>query len=98
MDDKVNSIPRASEGAGLPSPEKRDFISDRQRSNLPAVMPVNRPKSTSRRWLRIALAVAAVIGGAGGGLYYWQHRQPGLPGGIAFGNGRIETPESGIEP
>jgi HlyD family secretion protein len=97
MDDKVNSALRAAEGAALPSSEKRDLASDQQRNRLPAVMPITRPKSTPRRWLRIALALAAVIGGAGGGLYYWQHRQPVLPVGIAFGNGRIEADEIDID-
>jgi HlyD family secretion protein len=97
MDDKVNSALRAAEGAALPSSEERDLASDQQRNKLPAVMPITRPKSTPRRWLRIALALAVVIGGAGGGLYYWQHRQPVLPVGIAFGNGRIEAEEIDID-
>src|SRR3984885_15701778 len=97
MDDKVNSALRAAEGAALPSSEKRDLASDQQRNKLPAVMPITRPKSTPRRWLRIALALAVVIGGAGGGFYYWQHRQPALPVGIAFGNGRIEAEEIDID-
>src|ERR1700721_4071156 len=97
MDDKVNSALRAAEGGALPSSEKRALASDQQRNKLPAVMPITRPKSPPRRWLRIPLALAVVIGGAGGGFYYWQHRQPALPVGIAFGNGRIEAEEIDID-
>jgi len=97
MDDKVNSIPKISNAAELLSTEKRDLASAQQRNILPVAVPLVAPKSTRRRWVRIALALIVVIGGAGGGLYYWQHRQPVLPAGIAFGNGRIEVDEIDID-
>ena len=38
-----------------------------------------------------------MIGGAGGGAYWWLHLPPQLPPGIAFGNGRIEAEEIDID-
>jgi HlyD family secretion protein len=97
MDDKVDHIATAFEGPKLPSPEKRDLVPVPVRSGLPGEASAPESKSTRRRWLRLALALAVMIGGAGGGLYYWQHRQPVLPAGIAFGNGRIEADEIDID-
>jgi HlyD family secretion protein len=49
-------------------------------------------------WLRIALAVAVLAGGVGGGAYYWWQRlHPALPPGIYFGNGRLEADEINID-
>jgi HlyD family secretion protein len=45
------------------------------------------------RWRPIAIALL-LFAGAAAGAFYWQHmRQPGLPMGIASGNGRIEAEE-----
>ncbi len=77
-------------------------------SNMHALVPV-RPagppvpivaKRVANRawWLRIALAVAVLAGGIGGGAYYWWHRlHPPLPPGIYFGNGRLEADEINID-
>jgi HlyD family secretion protein len=54
-------------------------------------------KRVRPRWLKVALDLAAVIGGAGGGFYWWLHSQSDLPPGIAFGNGRIEALEIDID-
>ena len=55
--------------------------------------PASRPNSRRRIWLGLALLV--VVGGAAGD-YWWQHADPGLPAGIAFGNGRVEADEIDI--
>ncbi|WP_245438042.1 HlyD family efflux transporter periplasmic adaptor subunit [Mesorhizobium sp. WSM4312] len=47
-----------------------------------------------RLWLGLALGLAAAAAAAGG--YWWQHAEPGLPAGIAFGNGRVEADEIDI--
>jgi HlyD family secretion protein len=59
---------------------------------LPATaerLPAKIPSAwTKRRWLRsVILGIIAL--GAGIGTYWWTHRQPPLPPGIAFGNGRL---------
>jgi HlyD family secretion protein len=95
MDNEVNSAPRVSEGANPPPTEKRDLVPNHQGRNL-QVVPLP-GKRISRRWLKVALALAVVISGAGGGLYWWLHLQPQLPPGIAFGNGRIEAQEIDID-
>jgi HlyD family secretion protein len=95
MDEKINSGPRTSEGTGLPSTEKRDLVPITQGRNLQTVPLAS--KRVSRRWLKVALPLTVVIGGAGGGAYWWLHSQPQLPPGIAFGNGRIEAQEIDID-
>jgi HlyD family secretion protein len=50
-------------------------------------------KDSAKRWLAVALVIAA----AGGGYYAWQkYGSSGLPKGIASGNGRIEAVEIDI--
>jgi len=95
MDEKINSGPRTSEGTSLPSTEKRDLVPITQGRNLQTVPLAS--KRVSRRWLKVALPLAVVIGGAGGGAYWWLHSQPQFPPGIAFGNGRIEAQEIDID-
>jgi len=58
--------------------------------SLPAVIPP-RPASTRRRWLRLAALLALVALAGAGGAYWWLHRVPPLPAGIAYGNGRLEA-------
>jgi len=57
----------------------------------PARLPVVAPHRAKRRWARISMILAVILLGAGGGAYYWLHRLPELPEGIAYGNGRIEA-------
>ena len=95
MDQEVNSAPKVSEGASSAPTEKRDLVPIQQGRNLQTVPLAT--KRVSRRWLKFALALAAVIGGAGGGAYWWLHLPPQLPPGIAFGNGRIEAQEIDID-
>jgi HlyD family secretion protein len=60
------------------------------KSGLPALVPVPSRRRRKRLWTGLALAVALAAAGAGGA-YWWMHRLPPLPAGIAFGNGRIEA-------
>jgi HlyD family secretion protein len=58
--------------------------------HLPTAVAAQRVQGR-RRWTQIALALGMLVLGAGGGVYWWTHRQPSLPPGIAYGNGRIEA-------
>src|SRR5450756_2010004 len=62
-----------------------------------ALPPNSKAMSVRRRWLRVALALAVLVGGAGAAFYWWQHSQSQLPPGIAWGNGRIEADEIDID-
>src|ERR1700722_17708351 len=95
MDEEINSALRVSEGANPPPTEKRDLVPITEGRDLQTVPSVS--KRVSRRWLKLALPRAVVIGGAGGGAYWWLHLPPQLPPGIAFGNGRIEAQEIDID-
>ena len=53
-----------------------------------------RSKSRVRLWAALVLVMLAVTGG--GAAYWWQHLSPGLPSGIASGNGRVEADEIDI--
>jgi HlyD family secretion protein len=80
-----------------PPPETRDLVPAPAHANLPVPLPTPRGMSVRRRWLRVALAVAIVVGGAGAAFYWWQHSRSQLPPGIASGNGRIEADEIDID-
>lgn len=43
------------------------------------------------RWRMLLLTLVVVAFGSAGGTYWWLHRVPPLPVGIAFGNGRLEA-------
>ena len=97
-----NKIFRSAEPAGaarvdLLTPETRDLGPAPGRANLPAPPPTSQGKSARKRWLRVALAVAVVVSGAGGAFYWWQHFQSQLLPGIASGKGRIEADEIDID-
>ncbi len=79
------------------TPETHDIVPAPARANLPVPSSASKGKSARKRWLRIALVVALVIGGAGAGFYWWKHSQSLLPPGIAWGNGRIEADEIDID-
>lgn len=65
---------------------------------IPSSLPVTTPETRPRRhWRRFLLILAILVGGAGGGIYWWQHSQTQLPPGIAWGNGRIEADEIDID-
>ncbi len=65
-------------------------------AGLPA-LPATIRRPSRRRWIRVALALAVLAGGAGGAYYWWQRLHPPLPPGIAFGNGRLEADEINID-
>jgi HlyD family secretion protein len=61
-----------------------------------ALVPVPTPQTeppARRRWRPILIVAALVLAGIGGGAYWWTHRVPALPPGIAFSNGRLEADE-----
>ena len=73
-----------------PSTEAKLAIVVPPSAHLPAIVPT-RKASARRRWTRVVMMLGIAILGAGGGAYWWMHRQPPLPPGIAYGNGRIEA-------
>src|SRR5208282_1384923 len=74
-----------------------ELVPARSGAGLPALpSPIKRLPSR-RRWLRVALALAILAGGAGASYYWWQRLQARLPPGIAFGNGRLEADEINID-
>ena len=58
-------------------------------ASLPVVhAPV---RSTPSRWPLLALGLLVAVVAVAGAGYWWQHRVPPLPPGIASGNGRLEA-------
>src|ERR1019366_5225603 len=66
-------------------------------ANLPAVLPPAKKQPDKRRWLKPALLFFVLLVAATGGGYWWLHPRPGLPPGIASGNGRLEADEIDID-
>lgn len=62
--------------------------------HLPELVPASAVRSRARLWLGLALVVVAGVAATAG--YWWQHAEPRLPVGIAFGNGRVEADEIDI--
>jgi HlyD family secretion protein len=60
-------------------------------ADVPATVALRPEQRKPRLWLSISLLLVVLVGGAGGGAYWWQHFSPGLPAGIASGNGRVEA-------
>ncbi len=77
--------------------EKRELVPVPQRPVLKFAPSTEKIAPARKRWLRLALLLTVVTGGAGGGLYWWLNLPPELPPGIAFGNGRIEALEIDID-
>jgi HlyD family secretion protein len=100
--DQENKIVRSAEPTAAaftepPALEMRDLVSVPARTNLPVPAPTTKGMSVRRRSLWVALALAVVVGGAGGAFYWWQTFQSQLPPGIASGNGRIDVDEIDID-
>ena len=100
--DQENKIFRSAEPVGaaradFATPETRDLVPALGRTNLPAPPPTSKGKSARERWLRVALVIAVVVGGAGAGFYWWKHSQSLMPPGIAWSNGRIDADEIDID-
>lgn len=64
-------------------------------SHLPATAPA--PAKKPRRWTRLLAIIGFIIAGGAGAYYWWTHRVPPLPPGIAAGNGRLEADEIDIQ-
>lgn len=82
------------------SPENEDRLTPLNEPLAPgsARLPVPVAGRAPRR-VRVGLIVAslaAVLLLAGGGAYWWKQLHPPLPGGIGYGNGRIEADEVDI--
>ncbi len=60
---------------------------------VPATAPARKP--WQKTWVLVLAGI--VIAGAAGGAYWWTHRVPPLPPGIAFANGRLEADEIDIQ-
>ena len=78
-------------------PKARDLVPASPSPGLPVpALPV-KPTSSRRWWLRLALALVVMTGGAGASYYWWHRLHPQLPSGIALGNGRLEADEIDID-
>ena len=64
---------------------------------LPKVGPATQRTPGPRRWVKPALLLLLLVLAAAGGAYYWLRPRPGLPPGIASGNGRLEADEIDID-
>ena len=61
-----------------------------------AAVPVPATSLPRRRWWPWLAAAVIVLGAGAGTGYWWLHRAPGLPPGIASSNGRLEADEIDI--
>jgi HlyD family secretion protein len=64
-----------------------------QEEHLPARVPAKK----RRGWSRLIIITSIIGAGGVAGAYWWTHRVPPLPPGIAFGNGRLEADEIDIQ-
>jgi hypothetical protein len=82
MDEEINSALSMSGGAISTPVEKRDLVPITQGRNRQTVPLAD--KRVSRRWLKVVLSLAIVIGGAGGGAAstgVLEDKQQGIPPG-----------------
>jgi multidrug efflux pump subunit AcrA (membrane-fusion protein) len=70
---------------------------DSKLAAMPVAAPVAAPVAVALGWKRPLLVVLVLAAASVGGGYWWLHRPPGLPLGIAFGNGRLEADEIDID-
>ncbi|WP_292316494.1 HlyD family efflux transporter periplasmic adaptor subunit [Mesorhizobium sp.] len=93
---RMPNIDVIDDGTELLPPNDRStsrmLVPSQPEPSLPETVP---PAVYRGRRLWLALALVAVAGAAAGG-YWWLHAAPGLPAGIASGNGRVEADEIDI--
>lgn len=89
MGDTHNIDPTLVKGADAPV-DARSIPAVAGRLPVPAIAAPGRLPQP-RRWLRAVAALLLLLATMAGGLYWWMHRLPPLPAGIAVGNGRIEA-------
>ncbi len=77
--------------------ERRDLALAPGSNKLPVPPPVSKVISANKRWLRLALVLAVMVGGAGAAFYWWKQSQSQLPSSIVWSNGRIEADEIDID-
>ena len=81
---------KVEEASGAPSIAASPAALPTAAAGLPMVVEAG-PLPMRRRWTRgLVLLVLVAVAGAGGA-YWWLHRIPPLPPGIADGNGRLEA-------
>jgi HlyD family secretion protein len=100
---RSNDVPAAALKAQTVTVQPRESVDSAETGyapvpgSAPPLRLVPDASITLRRGRRIAIAAAAVILTALGAAYWWTHRAPGIPAGIAWSNGRIEADEIDIE-
>ena len=98
QDSKITGapLPPATELHAPPSSQTHHLVPARTDAGLPTLVAQKRARV--RKWrLWAILALAVLVGGAGGSYYWWQHVHAQLPAGIALGNGRLEADEIDID-
>lgn len=87
MTDMRNVDPTLANHANL------QLNSSEDTARLPVAVQLPSPTRAKQRvhWIRVLVMSLFVAAGAAGGAYWWMHRPPPLPDGIAYGNGRIEA-------
>jgi HlyD family secretion protein len=56
-----------------------------------------RPEHRKRHWFKLGLPLLLILAVIAGGGYWWLHREPALPLGLASGNGRLDADEIDID-
>jgi HlyD family secretion protein len=77
-------------------PEARLDHAEAAAERLPVVVRPQPALTTVRRWRRWPLLLVFAAGLIGFGTWWWTHRPPELPPGIAWSNGRLEADEIDI--
>ena len=99
QDSKTDDAARLAVGEkNWPLPPKAgDLVPASSNRGLPVPASPVKPTPSRRWWLRLALALVVMTGGAGSSYYWWHRLHPQLPSGIASGNGRLEADEIDID-
>jgi HlyD family secretion protein len=77
-------------------PDSRAFSTPVVEERLPAVVPPPAAPPRRHRWRAALLFVLLLAIGGAGAVYWFAHRAPPLPTGIAWSNGRLEADEIDI--